>query len=182
MIMSDKLKTGIQSWRAGVAAAVTGAVLLFAGAATASGYDKVGKASWYGKRYHGRTTASGERFDMNALTAAHRRLPFGTLVRVTNLSNRRSLVVRINDRGPYARGRIIDLSRRAASLLGFRNMGVARVRVQAVRTVRTKHRSKWRQAQWNESKYREPNIESIRDSLARERIFQPVTLRPPGGM
>ena len=165
--MPYKLKSGIESWRGGIATILAAAVLLSTGTATAGSYDRVGEASWYGKRYQGRTTASGESFDMNELTAAHRRLAFGTLVRVTNLTNQRSLVVRINDRGPYARGRIIDVSRRAAALLGFQRLGVARVRVQTVQTAQRKQR-----------KY---SVESIRNSLARSRNFQTITLRPPGG-
>lgn len=98
----------------------------------ATAYDRIGAASWYGTAYHGRSTASGETFDMNGLTAAHRRLAFGSWVRVTNMANNRSLVVRINDRGPYRKGRIIDLSRRAADLLGFEQDGLARVRVRTV--------------------------------------------------
>jgi len=93
---------------------------------------QVGVASWYGGKFHGRTTASGEPYDMNAMTAAHRTLPFGTKVRVTNLDNGRSVVVRINDRGPYAKRRIIDLSRHAAEQLGFRKAGVAKVRVEVI--------------------------------------------------
>ena len=77
-----------------------------------------GIASWYGKQFHGRKTASGERFDMDALTAAHPKLPFGSWVRVRNLLNGRSVDVRINDRGPYIKRRIIDLSRAAAQALG----------------------------------------------------------------
>lgn len=99
-----------------------------------AGFHEVGIASWYGARYHGRRTANGERFDMNALTAAHRTLPFGTRVRVTNLGNGRSVVVRINDRGPFVRGRIIDLSRHAAERLGFTRQGVTRVEVRAIRS------------------------------------------------
>ncbi len=91
---------------------------------------KEGKASWYGKRFHGKKTASGEPFNQHALTAAHRSLPFGTLVRVTNLSNKRSVVVRINDRGPYAHSRVIDVSRKAAEKLGMLDHGVAPVRLQ----------------------------------------------------
>jgi rare lipoprotein A len=89
-----------------------------------------GIASWYGPGFHGRRTASGERFNQHDLTAAHRSLPFGTKVQVTNLYNGRSVVVRINDRGPYARGRIIDLSAGAASLIGVRSSGVAPIRLQ----------------------------------------------------
>ena len=97
-----------------------------------SGYDAVGIASWYGRRFHGRRTASGEIFDMNSATAAHPTLPFGTRVQVTNLENGRSVVVRINDRGPFVRRRIIDISQRAAQVLGIVQQGTARVRVQLV--------------------------------------------------
>jgi rare lipoprotein A len=89
-----------------------------------------GKASWYGAKHHGKRTASGERFDQNALTAAHRSLPFGTWVKVTNLNNQRSVIVRINDRGPFSRSRIIDVSKRAASELGLISSGVAPVRIE----------------------------------------------------
>lgn len=89
----------------------------------------VGRASWYGAFHHGKRTASGEVFDMNALTAAHRTLPLGTRVQVTNLRNRRSVEVRVNDRGPYIRGRIIDLSRGAAARLGAIDDGVFPVEV-----------------------------------------------------
>ncbi|MCE8021162.1 septal ring lytic transglycosylase RlpA family protein [Halomonas sp. MCCC 1A11036] len=88
-----------------------------------------GQASFYADRYHGRRTASGETHDRNALTAAHRSLPFGTRVRVTRLDNGRETVVRINDRGPFVRGRVIDLSRRAAEELGMLRQGVAEVRL-----------------------------------------------------
>jgi rare lipoprotein A len=90
----------------------------------------VGEASWYGTKFHGRTTASGEPFDMNRLTAAHRTLPFGTRVRVVNEANGRSVVVRVNDRGPFAGRRIIDLSRAAAEKIGLRNQGVGVVKLE----------------------------------------------------
>ena len=86
-----------------------------------------GIASWYGKPYHGRKTSNGERYDMWALTAAHKSLPFGTMVEVVNLENKRSVVVRINDRGPFIRGRIIDLSRKAAAAINMEGAGTARV-------------------------------------------------------
>ncbi|WBY03978.1 septal ring lytic transglycosylase RlpA family protein [Ramlibacter tataouinensis] len=86
-----------------------------------------GVASWYGPRFHGRRTASGERFDMNALTAAHPSLPFGTRVTVRSLVNGREVTVRINDRGPFAPGRIIDLSHAAARVIGLLGPGVKRV-------------------------------------------------------
>src|SRR5882757_8715853 len=92
-------------------------------------YNETGIASWYGEAFHGKDTANGETFDLNAITAAHRTLPMPTIVEVTNLDNGRSLQVRVNDRGPYARGRIIDLSRRSAQLLGFEGQGTAKVRV-----------------------------------------------------
>jgi rare lipoprotein A len=93
---------------------------------------ETGVASWYGVPYHGRTTASGETYDMNDLTAAHPSLPFGARVRVTNLGNGRSLVLRINDRGPFVERRIIDVSKRAAKELGFLRDGLARVRVEVL--------------------------------------------------
>ncbi len=91
-----------------------------------------GTASYYGRRFHGRRTASGQRFDMHALTAAHRTLPFGTLVQVTNPRTGRSVVVRINDRGPFSRGRVIDLSRAAAQEIGLIRRGHGRVELALV--------------------------------------------------
>ncbi|QXI42721.1 septal ring lytic transglycosylase RlpA family protein [Pseudomonas wayambapalatensis] len=96
------------------------------------GYDETGTASYYGSRHHGKRTASGEAFNQHGLTAAHRTLPFGSQVLVTNLSNQRSVVVRINDRGPHTRGRLIDLSRAAAEKIGMLRSGTARVRVQGL--------------------------------------------------
>jgi rare lipoprotein A len=93
-------------------------------------YDRVGTASWYGELFHGRRTANGEIYDMDRLSAAHPTLPLPVYARVTNLQNGRSIIVRINDRGPYANDRIIDLSRRSAELLGYRDKGTAQVRVQ----------------------------------------------------
>jgi len=97
---------------------------------TTQGYEAEGKASYYGDRHHGKKTANGERFDQHALTAAHRSLPFGSKVLVTNLNNGKTVVVRINDRGPYARGRIIDLSKKAAVQIDMVRAGVVPVRVQ----------------------------------------------------
>lgn len=96
------------------------------------GYDETGRASYYGAKHQGKRTASGERFNQHGLTAAHRGLPFGTRVKVTNLGNDKTVVVRINDRGPHTRGRLIDLSREAAERLGMLRSGTARVRVQAL--------------------------------------------------
>jgi len=92
-------------------------------------YDETGIASWYGPGFHGETTANGEVYDMSGMTAAHRTLPMPSLVEVTNLDNGRQVRVRINDRGPFARGRIIDVSQRAARLLDFERQGTAKVRV-----------------------------------------------------
>jgi rare lipoprotein A len=96
-------------------------------ASVGGGYS--GMASWYGGKFHGRKTASGERYNQGAMTAAHKTLPFGTRVRVTHARTGNSVIVRINDRGPFIRGRIIDLSRAAASQIGLTATGVAPVRV-----------------------------------------------------
>lgn len=94
------------------------------------GYDETGIGSWYGPGFHAKVTANGEIYDENDMTAAHRTLPMPSLVRVTNLDNGRSIVVRINDRGPYANNRVIDMSRRGAQLLGYETTGTAKLRVQ----------------------------------------------------
>jgi rare lipoprotein A len=99
---------------------------------TSSRKFQEGKASWYGREQQGGPTASGERFDMHQLTAAHRTLRMGTRVRVTNLLNGRSVVVRINDRGPYGRGRIIDVSFAAAKALDMIDKGVVPARVEVI--------------------------------------------------
>lgn len=98
-------------------------------------YDLVetGIASWYGPQFHGKKTANGEIFDRNELTAAHRTLQMPSLVRVTNLDNGRSLVVRVNDRGPYKKGRVVDLSERAAELLDFKSKGTAKVKLEVMK-------------------------------------------------
>jgi len=96
-------------------------------------YDRTGQASWYGELFHGRYTANGEIYDMDRLSAAHPTLPLPIYAQVTNLQNGRSLVVRINDRGPFKNDRIIDLSRRSAEVLGFRKQGTASVRVKYLR-------------------------------------------------
>ena len=100
----------------------------------AIGEPEVGLASWYGKPYHGRPTSSGEIYDMNTMTAAHRTLPFQTWVRVTNLENQRVTTVRITDRGPFIEGRIIDLSRAAAEAIGMLGPGTALVRLEVVQS------------------------------------------------
>ena len=98
----------------------------------ATGYRQKGLASWYGPGFHGKTTANGEKYNMHAMTAAHKTLPFGTLVRVRNLENNREVVVRINDRGPFVRGRIIDLSNASAQAIGLDVRGVGPVEIKAV--------------------------------------------------
>ena len=95
-------------------------------------YDETGIASWYGDAFHEKKTANGEVYNKNELTAAHKTLPMPSLARVTNLENGRSIVVRVNDRGPYSGARIIDVSQRSAQLLGFENQGTAKVRVQVL--------------------------------------------------
>lgn len=99
---------------------------------SAKGFREEGNASWYGKDFHGRKTANGERYNMYAMTAAHKLLPLGTTVRVTHLQNRRSITVRVNDRGPFVGSRIIDLSYAGAKALGMVGTGTARVRVEAL--------------------------------------------------
>lgn len=93
-------------------------------------FAETGTASWYGRDHQGKKTAAGEKFDMNKLTAAHRTLPLNTTVRVTNIQNRKTVKVRINDRGPYVKSRIIDLSSRAARALAIAADGTAQVRVE----------------------------------------------------
>jgi rare lipoprotein A len=107
--------------------------VLLAGCASGPGGDvfERGRASWYGERFEGRRTASGERFDMRAFTAAHRTLPFGTLVRVRSVANGREVTVRINDRGPHVAGRIIDLSHAAAKAIGMVEAGQMDVELRA---------------------------------------------------
>lgn len=96
------------------------------------GYREIGIASWYGKKFHGRKTAMGEKYDMYGLSAAHKALPLPTMVRVTNLDNGRSIEVRVNDRGPFHEDRVIDLSYAAARALGFETKGTAPVVVEAI--------------------------------------------------
>lgn len=97
-----------------------------------------GIASYYGGKFHGKRTASGEVFNKNAMTAAHRSLPFGTRVKVTNLRNGRTVLVRVNDRGPHVRGRIIDLSQAAAKKIGLSHAGTARVKLEVLNKVKSR--------------------------------------------
>jgi len=96
-------------------------------------HEETGIASWYGPGFHNKRTANGEKFDKNELTAAHRTLQMPSLVRVTNLDNGKSLVVRVNDRGPFSKGRVLDVSEKAAELLGFKNQGTAKVKIQVLK-------------------------------------------------
>ncbi len=132
-------------------ATVLAAVLVASGCATVRigpparvGAEQIGVASWYGEYHHGRRTASGGVYDMYELTAAHPMLPFDTRLRVTNLDNGRSVVVRINDRGPYVGGRIIDLSYAAARALGATGTGLVHVRVRVIALPGRRRRSRTR--------------------------------------
>lgn len=99
---------------------------------SAKGFEETGVASWYGGKFHGRKTASGEKYNQNKMTAAHKTLPFGTKVRVKNLENGKSAVVQVNDRGPFKKGRVIDLSRAAAKKLDMLQTGTAKVRIKVM--------------------------------------------------
>ena len=112
--------------------AATGPTIRSGGGSGRDRSESTGFASFYGSEFHGRRTASGERYDEGELSAAHRTLPFGTRVRLTNLKNGRTVVVTITDRGPFRRGRIVDVSKRAARELGFLRAGVARVRLEVL--------------------------------------------------
>ncbi|EMK24093.1 RlpA family plasminogen-binding lipoprotein MPL36 [Leptospira kirschneri] len=96
-------------------------------------FDEVGMSSWYGAKFHGKPTASGEKFDKTKLTAAHPTLPLGSIIRVQNLENQKEVIVRINDRGPFVKDRIIDLSERAADTLDFKDVGIAKVGIKVVK-------------------------------------------------
>lgn len=96
-------------------------------------YKEIGLASWYGDDFHNKKTANGEIFNMNDMTAAHKTLPLPSIVRVTNLENGRSVIVRVNDRGPFVDDRLIDLSKKAADALGFKNKGLISVRVELLK-------------------------------------------------
>ena len=140
-------------------------------------YEETGVASWYGPDFNGKYTANGERFDMNTLTAAHRTLPMPSIVEVTNLDNGRSIQLRVNDRGPYARDRILDVSRRAAQMLGFENTGTAHVRVQLLQQPTL-------QAELLAQKNGGPDVEPPTQLAAAEPIaaVKEQTLAPPNGV
>lgn len=131
-------------------------------------YNETGIASWYGPNFHGKLTANGEIYNQNDLTAAHKTLPLPSIVRVTNLENGRSLIVRVNDRGPYARGRIIDMSKRSAELLGFKHKGVTKMRVEILeaesrmvaRAAKNKQDTRGMEVPMNRKSYKSPQIKT----------------------
>lgn len=127
--VTDHEPKGPRRRRGLLALAILALVLPFGAAQSRT---QVGVVSWYGAAFHNRPTASGERFDLRAMTMAHRTLPFGTKVRVTNLRNGRSVVVRVNDRGPFVGQRIADLSQAAAAEIGMMRRGVAPARIEVV--------------------------------------------------
>ena len=130
LLMAFSLASGVGCAGAGAGSgARTGT-----GRGKATGRAQTGVASYYADKFQGRPTASGERFDQRKMTAAHRTLPFGTKARVTNPADGRSVVVRINDRGPFVKGRVIDLSRAAAEKLGIVRAGLAQVKVEVLTT------------------------------------------------
>jgi len=107
--------------------------IVFTISISAIAQTEYGTASYYGTYFHGRPTASGEKYNQFALTAAHKTLPLGTILKVTNAQNNKSVYVKVNDRGPYIKGRIIDLSTKAAEMLGYRNKGTAYVKIEVVK-------------------------------------------------
>lgn len=119
-------RSALRSWQVACGTA------LLASLAAATEWGETGIASWYGKSLAGRLTASQENYDPTALTAAHRTLPFGTLILVVNTDNQRRVIVRINDRGPHVSGRVIDVSEAAAQILGLKDNGLANVRLKIV--------------------------------------------------
>ena len=135
-------------------------------------YRETGTASWYGRELHGRKTASGEIFDMNGISAAHRTLPFGTAIRVTNLENHKVLTVRVNDRGPFARDRVIDLSYGAAKELGFVAQGTVRVEIETLEPVQDTGQYTVQAAVFAEVE----NAKTLKDRLSRK--FEVISIVP----
>lgn len=130
---------------------------------TADNFSQTGVASWYGPGFHGKKTANGERFNTNALTAAHKELPFNTMVRVTNLANGRSTTVRINDRGPFSKNRIIDLSKKAAQEIDMLRAGTARVRIETLASKTNKRPTN----QSEDARRAMETLEKVSDSMSR---------------
>ncbi len=145
---------------------------------TAEGLVQTGIASWYGSDFHGKRTANGEIYDMNKLTAAHKYLPFHTLVEVENLDNNKKVLVRINDRGPFVEGRVIDLSRKAGLQIGIDDEGTARVRLRIVKADDTADISS--QKPTESAAYQEPGIEKEEISVTEVKETDiPVSTAPP---
>jgi rare lipoprotein A len=146
-------------------------------------YEETGVASWYGPDFHGKYTANGEIFDQNEVTAAHRTLPMPCFVRVTNLENGRSLVVRVNDRGPFSHSRIIDLSRRAAQLLGIEQQGTAKVKVEIMaeesRALAFQLKSKTEEAQVAAAPRETVQAETLPPPGSREKATPIAATAPP---
>lgn len=141
-------------------------------AAPSQVYRETGIASWYGKEFHGRKTASGEVFDMHGFSAAHRTLPLGTVVRVTNLENYKSVTVTINDRGPLVKKWVLDLSYGAARELGFIEQGTARVKIETLKTVSAAARYTVQAATYTE----EENARMLKERLSKK--FEHVFIVP----
>jgi rare lipoprotein A len=135
-------------------------------------YRETGTASWYGKEFHGRKTANGEIFDMYGISAAHRILPLGTTIRVTNLDNYKSINVRVNDRGPFARNRVLDLSYGAAKELGFVAQGTARVKIEALEPIQDPGQYTVQAAVFAEME----NARMLKDRLSKK--FEVITIVP----
>lgn len=142
--------------------------------AVAAEYDIRGKASWYGASAHGKQTASGERFDRHALTAAHRTLPFGTVLRVFNLRNQRQALVQVNDRGPFVKGRIVDVSRRAAEHLKMKRAGVAFVAIETISNARGEPLNRENSFYLHIGDEKTLSKANVLSSQLRQRLNQPV--------
>ncbi|MGM0434439.1 MAG: septal ring lytic transglycosylase RlpA family protein [Pseudomonadota bacterium] len=142
---------------------------------SAEGYEATGTASWYGRKFHGHLTSNGETYNMYELSAAHRSLPLPTYLRVTNLDNDRSTIVRVNDRGPFHGDRLIDLSYAAAKVLGFDGQGTARVHIEAMATRPPEEQQQAEKTASTEDDQREPEEESALPSGKKEdRLFVQV--------
>ena len=147
-----------------------------------AGYRAEGLASWYGDDFHGRLTANGEIFDMTSLTAAHPTLPIPSYARVTNLANGKSLIVRVNDRGPYHGDRLIDVSNRAAQLLEFQGRGVAKVRVEYVARAPLEGSDDRQLVATLRTNQPAPSPSAVRIASARGFVPEPRAGRAPGGV
>lgn len=144
-------------------------------------FDEIGYSSWYGSQYKGRPTASGEPFDPNKLTAAHKTLPLGSVVRVQNLENNKEAVVRINDRGPFVEGRILDVSEKAADILDFKQKGVTKV---GLKVIKTGSQNQFEDLDDGEDEWdtiEEPKKEKLEPKKPQEPNAAPVNMNRPRG-